>query len=920
MRRIRNPLAVPGVLVAALVLAPPAPARGQGTPPAADAPLARYVPKTDQLVALIEFAGTDAQAEAWKATAAYKILNDTPTGAMFEDLLTQLVDQIGGQATDRTMTGADAVEMLKFLVRSGFLIALSGDTAKPNDEHLVMVFRSAAKKENRPVTAKLLGGLMGPNPKTQKVVKGSRTIVEVVRPLGEKSVWWTEQDDLVFLARGGDLDAVLATLDGQAPNAADNPNRKALFDADGTFRPLGGLFIDFDQIERNPQAAAQLAPLGLSRFDFRWGFDGPALVSVTRLVAPAPRQGGLALLDQPTFDHRSLPPVPAGADSFTALSLDLGMIYDQIAKLGRSSPQGTERIEAMEKAVKDRTRRSLRDDYLGAIGPKMAFFRMPSKGGAAPGGNPLAGMGAGFQVPKAALIAEVREPEKFTRALDDLIILANRQLEAQLGGAAAGAEQPKAKGSTRKAAGGSGSSTPSAPKFQMTSPGTGGTSKTYVLKLPAQFQAMTNLSLTVSLGKKHLVIASAGDTAREALALEGKTDGRWAPSGDLAASLGRLPEGRLIMLQVSDPRETLPQGLANLPTIATAISTAMAQAAKGQGMPGIPGLPPGLPGAAGPGDEPGDAGGRPAAPGGGSNVNRRKLGLAGGPPAGGAGPPPNAGPGSAAPGAAPTFELKLDPAKAPAADQIRPLLFPGSTALAVDQEGVRLITRSSFPNVMSPSGAATGGAVVALLLPAVKAAREAAHKAVERNAAAAAALAGAGSGEEAVGAYLVRVPAGYAPINLPVQVPGNVTARNWGGAKNPDGSTSVLQMVVAPVPPGASMREANQLVDGFYTGLKATIAKSGLTHFQEDGREEVELGGRKYVKLTYSAGPAPDRRPMRGLALLTIDDGVVLTFASTATEGREAGMPALLEAMAASARKPAGAPAPAGAAPGANPP
>ena len=72
-------------------------ARGQG--PAGEASsLARYVPR-DNLVFYLEYDGLDAHADAWRKTAAYKILNDTPAGAMLEDVAVAAPD---GRPSSRT--------------------------------------------------------------------------------------------------------------------------------------------------------------------------------------------------------------------------------------------------------------------------------------------------------------------------------------------------------------------------------------------------------------------------------------------------------------------------------------------------------------------------------------------------------------------------------------------------------------------------------------------------------------------------------------------------------------------------------------------------------------------------------------------------------------------------------------------------
>ena len=51
--------------------------------------LARFIP-ADGLAALVEHDGLAGHAEAWRASAAYKMLNETSLGAMVEDIAVQL--------------------------------------------------------------------------------------------------------------------------------------------------------------------------------------------------------------------------------------------------------------------------------------------------------------------------------------------------------------------------------------------------------------------------------------------------------------------------------------------------------------------------------------------------------------------------------------------------------------------------------------------------------------------------------------------------------------------------------------------------------------------------------------------------------------------------------------------------------------
>lgn len=910
-------------------------ASAQGPAPKPEtAPLARYLPKSDNLMMLVEFDGLNAHADAWKVTATYKVLNDTPAGAMLEDLLTQLVGQSGGAGPAPPVSGVDALAMVKFLAGNGFLFAVWGDPAKPGDDHALFVFRGAARKENRPITAKLLNVLMGPGAKTQKTGKAGRTIVEVVPAAGPKTAWWTEKDsDLIYVGHVEDVEAILATADGTTPNAVDSPQRTALFAAEGPFAPVGGAMMDLERIKQVvPKARQDLEGNPLRKVELRWGFDGPAIMSVLRVHVPGPHQGPWTLIDQPTFDFRALPPIPAGVDGFTVFSLDLDRTYDTVTALARrTNPQAGPRIDAFEKLVQDRTRRKLREDFLAPLGPKMVVYLPPGKTAAArpaTAGNPLAALGAGvgFQVPRIVFLAETTDPARFSRALDELILFANKQFESQFAVAASG---PQAKGAARKPAGAGGTS--GAPKFQMTSSGSSGSPKTYVLKLPTQLAALTNLNLTIAMGQKHLVIASAADAAREALALEGTTEGRWTPEGDLAQSLARLPEGRLMMLRVNDPRDSLPEAMANLPQTITLLSSQIALAAQGK-------MPAGL-GASIPGAAPGGPGGgdnefaQPKAAGNGTNINRRKLGITGADPppaqtqvgvagvegndataapASTAPMPVPGGPPGAAPGAPGAFSLKLDPAKAPRADQIRPLLFPGSTALAVDDQGLKFVTRSSFPDVVSPSGMGSAGVMTALLLPAVQSAREAARRAVARNDAAIAGLS-LRPGEANVGAYVIKVPPTFEPAPLPTMPeapPGTIVqTRIWKTPDTPQGSLMVVMAIFSGPKPMAELLDP--FVAGYLGGVQRSLAAGGLTDFSEDSRSPVEMGGRKFIRLEYSAGAAKDRHVYRGAAYITAEGNDAVTLAGAAREGQEKAMMEQLDAAVASLRR--GVPAPAAA-------
>ncbi|MGN6724599.1 MAG: hypothetical protein ACTHLZ_01655, partial [Tepidisphaeraceae bacterium] len=68
----------------------------------------------------------------------------------------------------------------------------------------------------------------------------------------------------------------------------------------------------------------------------------------------------------------------------------------------------------------------------------------------------------------------------------------------------------------------------------------------------------------------------------------------------------------------------------------------------------------------------------------------------------------------------------FDPESIPEADELRPLLFPSVSALAVDDQGIRLISREAFPSI-NPATAVP--VAIAMLIPAAQSSRVAARRA-----------------------------------------------------------------------------------------------------------------------------------------------------------------------------------------------
>lgn len=92
-------------------------------------------------------------------------------------------------------------------------------------------------------------------------------------------------------------------------------------------------------IETQPEpitVAKLLKPLGVDEIEsiaWRWGYHGRHLVDVLDVVTPEPRQGLLALYDQPTVSLDRLPPLPVSVRSFSVQSFDAAHTWEQSAKI-----------------------------------------------------------------------------------------------------------------------------------------------------------------------------------------------------------------------------------------------------------------------------------------------------------------------------------------------------------------------------------------------------------------------------------------------------------------------------------------------------------------------------------------------------------------------------------------------------------
>ncbi len=593
-----------------------------GQVPPAGSSLSRFVP-TKNLVMYAEFDGVEAHAAAWRATAAYKLLNETSLGALIKDLAAQGIDS---QAPGGAKIGKQAVDAFERLAAQGFAIGVMG--TPPARPSFVIAIRGGARPELRQILDQIIPA-SAPSRDQTKVPMGTRSVT--VYGTGDLArAVWNERGDVV-ICNAPQVDLILSVLDGKEPSVATSPIRAGLLKEDPGFKVVGLAFGDVTATGPLPPDAAKLGFDGVKRVEGRFGFQNDALLSELRVVAPAPRKGVVALFDQPAFTLNDLPPIPAGLTSFSAWKIDLGKTFDDVlASMKASDPDTAEKADAFVKKADAFLGVSLRRDLLAHLGPEIVTYEQPEDNV------------DGVKIPYVNMVITVKtdDAEAVGKALKPLMVLANRQL----GQLARGPGGPP-------------------PGFVRVE----GPRTSYRLKIPEGMippGPFGDVEPTVIVDKSRLVIAMKPKAAEAALALaEGKGE-RWKPVGPLVAMAARLPKS-MFVLSVNDPRATFPQLVAGLPGILEGVNMAMAQSRQAAG--------------------------------------RRGLGVPGN-----------------------DMSIKVDNALVPSADELAKRLFPGSFAIATDDQGIEMVTREALPNFTSP---ATTGVLVALLLPAVQSAREAARRA-----------------------------------------------------------------------------------------------------------------------------------------------------------------------------------------------
>lgn len=321
----------------------------------ADAGPSRTVP-VEGLVAYAEFDGLDSRPEAWKASEAYALLNQTPAGAMTADVARQVAARLLRKVPGAKLSGTEATALAEHVARRGFVAAahVRGDAGLS----ATVVVPKAGDKENRPRFERLFRPMVESKNGRIRRLRG-REIYQYVGDQAAKEKtpdpaavlsWWFEKDDLIVVHAPGakdekNLNAVLDALDGKTPNASTHPARAAAL-AEGRdvagFEPNGLFFIEPGKEGEFRKLVARVYENPYTRFERD---RAKTMASWAHPEPPTPPAPALAPTPAPTpaeYFRKTPPPIPGAEPAPTAAPEVKPTVPSDVVVLPDRPPQAPE--------------------------------------------------------------------------------------------------------------------------------------------------------------------------------------------------------------------------------------------------------------------------------------------------------------------------------------------------------------------------------------------------------------------------------------------------------------------------------------------------------------------------------------------------------------------------------------------------
>ncbi len=544
------------------------------------------------LTTYLEYDGLDAHADAWKATSASRILNETSAGEVLVGVSRRTLDRLMGMVPGGAITGGDLVALQDHLTHSGFAMASYEEGGFTSTIYLLIGFdRPGALDRFHRLLRFVLQTGEGDFPPPPVRVRG-RDVREARPPASPLTgfgvgnalpgpAWWIEGDTLIWLgvpALGPDpappgpdpsrkdplawrkarVEAVLDAIEGRTPGASTHPAVIAAraegadlggFEPTGLFAAVpsrGGEVLDDLRARHSwPRRTAGGTPteldlaeaMGLGRAGRiigRWGFRGKALLTDVRFEAAGPWDGVLGMLDSLGFGKDALPPLPRQIGAFAVGSIRGALDPGSAARLRENlKPEYRPYLEAAETfGAVEKNRRAIQD-VLARLGPTWSVH-------AAPGG-----MGGEEGLPVCRV--GVPDIEAFGRSLDSAVLLINAHLR----------EREFGKDTSPK---------PDGPKPSLAIDRLPAPERGYRVTSPSgRIPWLTDgFQPTLLLGKSSVVLAPTPAPARAVVASESEVGRRWEPPAESADLFECLP-ARLSWLAVGDPRDSSwPEAIVNL--------------------------------------------------------------------------------------------------------------------------------------------------------------------------------------------------------------------------------------------------------------------------------------------------------------------------------------------------------------------